>query len=230
MKNKLYLIRHVLFWCIVGSAVLLYEIKISESAFKPYGFAALVVIAFFVYRLVINRKIPTEQEQKGIDRVVELQQSKTPLAYEQQEPLTTDDLRKLKYSRYFLMLTFFSCALIFGGVGVFLVGLLEFQSRVYLQWLIAILSVIGFAYLGSINVRKFDAHVKSGLKTVVRGIVTGKEVDTDEDREDYYYLKIDDLSVKVKKKIYRKYEIGDGIELHIFKPWYNTFLHEKKIT
>ncbi|QLH34020.1 MAG: hypothetical protein HWD62_17885 [Cyclobacteriaceae bacterium] len=62
---------------------------------------------------------------------------------------------------------------------------------------------------------------------MVRGFVTDKRIEGDE--TDSYVLEIDNLVIYVKKSIYSKYQVGDGIEIHLLRNYYNLLLFESKI-
>ena len=85
----------------------------------------------------------------------------------------------------------------------------------------------GFGYMASREIGKLDHGIKTGRKTVVRGVVTGKTIGGDE--TDLHYIQIDQVSVFVRRRIYHKYKIGDAVEFHIFKDWQNLLLHEEKL-
>ncbi len=101
------------------------------------------------------------------------------------------------------------------------------STRLWIEVGAVVLLVGIFGYAIGSTLRKNNTVLRTGSKTVVRGIVTDKRIEGDE--TDSYVLEIENIAIDVKKKVYSKYQVGDGIEIHILKNYYQTVLYEAKI-
>jgi hypothetical protein len=105
---------------------------------------------------------------------------------------------------------------------------MDIEYKLYLQVLLFIMVSAGFGFLGLRDIRKFDLNVKNKKKTVVRGVVTNKRSGGNENRNTKY-IEIETVTLLVKREVYNKYDIGDSIEVHIFKPAHNFLLYDTKL-
>jgi len=74
---------------------------------------------------------------------------------------------------------------------------------------------------------KFNRQLREGKKTVVVGYVLAKEVYNSDSHE--YLLHIEGYEVIVNWHLFEKYAKGDAIEVHLFEPWKNLLLFERKM-
>ena len=105
--------------------------------------------------------------------------------------------------------------------------LMEYEYKIMIEVGAVVLLVGIFGYAIGSTLRKNNTVLRTGSKTVVRGIVTDKRIEGDE--TDSYVLEIENIAIDVKKKVYSKYQVGDVIEIHILKNYYQTVLYEAKI-
>lgn len=151
------------------------------------------------------------------------------MAIEREEKFNEQDLHQLKGRRRLLVYTTIAGIAIIGGIGIFLVQvLMDIEYKLYLQVLLFAIAAVGFSFLGLSNIRKYDLNVKNGKKTVLKGVVTNKRSGGNENRNTKY-LEIETVTLLVKREVYNKYEIGDNIEVHFFKPSHDFLLYDTKV-
>jgi hypothetical protein len=150
------------------------------------------------------------------------------LKLEQEADFNDRDLVILyKHKRFVTWMVFLGVIVLNGMIIGVMQVTTDLENKLIWQSLVFIVITGGLGWFHVYYQRKFLNLISTGKKTIIRGIVTHKRIDGDE--TDTHFLEIDSLSVFVEKKIYNKYEIGDGIEIHIFKPRHNMLLYEAKI-
>jgi len=203
-------------------------IFLPESPYKE-TIVIVLMVAFVVVFFVLGRQMVSTKEKEALEKISQLRQSGQAMFHEKEEAFNDKDIQKLRSRGKFLIFSVLAGIIIFGAIPVFLIQVLtETEYKLYWQVLAFIIVGLGFGFWGYWDVRKYALDVKHGKKTIVRGIVTKKRLEPDESK-DTYFLEIDTLSIMVERKVYFKYETGDGIEVHIFKPRHNFLLYEEKL-
>ncbi len=188
------------------------------------GVAAVYIIAYFFF----FRKKVSEKEKNIKAKIDQLKSEGKDLALEQEADFNEKDLKLLYKRKRMLVLSFIGGTLIACAISIGTIQIIsDIENKIFWQSIALIIILGGFSWLFIRDVQRLSRHILTGKKTIVRGIVTNKRIDGDE--TDTHFLEIDSLSVYVEKKIYDKYDVGDGIEIHIFKPHHNMLLYETKI-
>jgi hypothetical protein len=219
--------KSILFWIGLVAVVVLSVTFIPESPDKEMiglGITVLYVISYFFF----FRKKTSEKEKQIRAKIDQLKSEGQELKLEQEANFNDQDLTILYKHKRFITWMVILGMLVLNGM---IIGVMQVTADLNnkLLWQALVFSVVtgGLGWFHVYYQRKFLNLISTGKKTIIRGIVTHKRIDGDE--TDTHFLEIDSLSVFVEKKIYDKYEIGDGIEIHIFKPRHNMLLYEAKI-
>lgn len=168
------------------------------------------------------------QEMEIRKKIDQIKNAGHDLVYEYETDLSVEDLKKLKQHRLLNIFVLVFVMFLFGAIGLLSIHyLIEINGKVFLELGTVILLVIAFVYGAKASVKKIDDAIKAGKKTIVRGIVTNKRIESDD--SDVYFLEIENIAITVKKRIYSKYRVGDGVEVHVLKNYYNHLLYENKI-
>jgi F0F1-type ATP synthase assembly protein I len=194
----------------------------NEVYVTVIAFVAIAAFMFIRYRIAQRKKKPL------IEKINRLRKEGHELLTETEQELNESDKQILNAYRRKLILSVILGTLVIMGGGVFLLQVAEVPNPTNYQLALVIVIASGFGAWLLYTIRKHDEKVSVGRKTIVRGIVTDKLTDSDENTT-YYKLIIDGLEVFVKKKVFTKYEIGDAIEIHLFKPIHNLVLFETKL-
>lgn len=211
----------------VIGAVLLGYVFLPESDLKEPLLFVIALVVFFGLRFLLRSRV-SEKEKVIRSKIKQLKSEGQDLAIEQESNFNEYDLKQLNSRKRLLIVSCIGGTL---ALSTILIGVIQVISDVEnkLLWqsvtLIVILGGLGWLFIR--DIQKLTYQIRTGRKTVVRGIVTNKRIESDETNT--YFLEIDSLSVFVKRKVYNKYEIGDGIEIHIFKPRHNMLLYETRI-
>jgi hypothetical protein len=196
------------------------DMKHTISFTLTIGIGAL---AFWFTRTKMSVK-----EKEIRSKIDQLKSEGQALKYEQEVAMTADDLEILRQKRFFYTLVLIFAMLLFVSIALLIIHtLVELESKILIEIGAVVLLIGIFGYVIRIILKKDEDVRKKGTKTVVRGIVTDKRVEGDE--TDTYVLEIENIVIDVKKKIYSKYQVGDGIEMHLLKNYYNIVLYEAKI-
>jgi hypothetical protein len=219
--------KSILFWIGLVAVVVLSVTFIPESPDKEMiglGITVIYVISYFFF----FRKKTSEKEKQIRAKIDQLKSEGQELKLEQEANFNDQDLTILYKHKRFITWMVILGMLVLNGM---IIGVMQVTADLNnkLLWQALVFSVVtgGLGWFHVYYQRKFLNLISTGKKTIIRGIVTHKRIDGDE--TDTHFLEIDSLSVFVEKKIYDKYEIGDGIEIHIFKPRHNMLLYEAKI-
>lgn len=203
------------------------EWLIPNSDMKhPISFGLTIGVGVLVFWLTQTKMSAREKEIRN--KIEQLKNEKQELKLEHEADFNEHDLEQLYKHKRFITWTVILGALVINGmvVGVMQVTA-DLENKLLWQATVFILVTGGFGWFQVYYQRKFLNLIRTGKKTIIRGIVTNKRIDGDE--TDTHFLEIDSVSVFVEKRIYNKYEVGDGIEIHIFKPHHNMLLYEAKI-
>lgn len=203
------------------------EWLIPNSDMKhPISFGLTIgvgVLAFWLTRTKMSAK-----EKEIRNKIDQLKNEGQDLKLEQEADFNDHDLEQLYKHKRLIIWVVILGALVINGMVIGVIQVTsDLENKLLWQATVFILVTGGFAWFHVYYQRKFLNLIRIGKKTVIRGIVTNKRIDGDE--TDTHFLEIDSVSVFVEKKIYNKYEVGDGIEIHIFKPHHNMLLYETKI-
>jgi hypothetical protein len=216
----------IVYGCIVA-AVFLSEWLVPESDIKhPISFALTIaagVLAFWLTRFRLSAK---EKQIKA--KIEQLKSEGQELSYEQEVDLTPDDFVFLKKQRVINIAIILVGFLILGSIALLSIHfLVEIAGKILIEIGAALLLIFIFVLMIRGTTKKVNEVIRKGKKSVVRGFVTDKRIEGDE--TDTYVLVIDNLALDVKEKVYSKYQVGDGIEVHVLKNYYSKILHEEKI-
>lgn len=223
MLDKRFLIITV---CILAT-FFLSEWLIPESGMK-HSISFFMTIAVGVLTFWLTRPKMSAKETEIRTKIEQLKSEGQELSYEQEVDLTPSDLAVLKRQRVNNILILVVAFLIIGSIALVSIHyLVEIAGKIFIE--IGTLLLLIFIFVLTIRgtTKKVNAVIQKGKKSVVRGIVTNKRIEGDE--TDTYFLEIEKISVLVEKKIYSKYQVGDGIEIHLVKNYYNHLLYEAKI-
>lgn len=115
----------------------------------------------------------------------------------------------------YLVVTNFFLPVLFGQLGE------------YLFWILSGAIFFAAIYLFGKHIHKLRQDIRNGKKLVVVGnLLHWKHYQYNEND---YVLYVDEIAFRVKPAVFEKYAKGDAIEVHLFEPWQNTLLFEKKI-
>lgn len=186
----------------------------------------LLVIAA-IGGVMVYRHLQREKKELPIkEKINKLRQAGQVLMHEQEIPLTHEERARIRsrqgWMNFFMVIVMeailvtFACILIFGvELDRYLILTAFFLlSGGWIYWVIRT------------NARQKEA-VESGNKTIVRGLITKKYEDGDETTT--YYIVVDKFEISVKKSEYKEYQLGDAVEFHLFKPYYNLVMYHTKL-
>lgn len=212
--------------CSVGTMALTIAF-IPDSEIKNI-FVFTLTFAVGAFALWLTRTKISGKEKEIRSKIDRLKTEGQELKYEQETALTTHDLQTLRQKGITYILVLILAMLIFVSIALLSIHtLVELESKFLIEVGAVVLLIGLFGYSIRIILKKNEDVRKKGTKTVVRGIVTDKRIEGDE--TDTYVLEIGNIVIDVKKKVYSKYQVGDGIEMHLLKNYYNIVLYEAKI-
>lgn len=194
-------------------------------------FGALAVAGFWLAGYIDDGRSKTKQKDAAKRKLNELRDTGQVISHITEARLTTKDVSKLNAQKWGLMVIYLIACLI---IPVVVIVLLESEVAQWWTLPVEILVVVAtltlLYWLKRSDFDKRTRDIATQNKHVVRGFVTDKIIETDEDRPDNYFLQIDSVRVPVSHRIYTKYEVGDGAEIHYFPPQHNFLLYEAKLT
>ena len=157
--------------------------------------------------------LPKKEVKKQLD---DLQDHGQPLHYEQDTPLTPQDVRLIK--RLFLKITLLCLAFSLP----FAVAIYFFQDEGTVLVVCGVLLIcLGYAVVKAAY--QLASNLRAGKKTIVRGIITDRftkkhfgpmDEDGKRDERTLNYLQIGSREFRVSQDIYANYKIGQAVELH----------------
>jgi Ca2+/Na+ antiporter len=220
-------VRSILFAVGLIVVVVLSIIFLPESPNKEMIGTLLTIVYIGVYLILVRKK--TSKKEKQIRAKIDLLKSEGhDLALEQEVDFNEHDLKQLYRRKRLLTLSYWGGTLALSAILIATIQVIsDIENKIFWQSIALIVTMSGLGWVFFQDIQKLGHHMRTGKKTIVRGIVTNKRIESDE--TDTHFLEIDSLSVYVEKKVYNKYEIGDGIEIHIFKPRQNMLLYETRI-
>jgi hypothetical protein len=167
-------------------------------------------------------------EKQILAKIAQLKSEGHVLMHEQDAELTSRDLKILSFHKWVVNIVFALGLLIINGMVYNLSALFPTVENLSLwRGIFMVIVSAGLSYLYLRDAKNFSRQIRSGKKTIVRGIVTNKHEKGV--KRTTYYLEIDSWSINVRQDIYHKYQIGQGIEIHFFKPRHQMFLSETKM-
>lgn len=185
----------------------------------------LVIVA--IGGVMIYRHLQREKKELPIkEKISQLRQAGQVLMHEQEIPLTHEERARIRSRQgwmNFAMVIVIEAILI--GVACVLIFAVEVDQYLILAGFFA-LSGGWFYWVMRTNAKQKEA-VERGNKTIIRGFITRKYEDGDETTT--YYIVVDKFEVSVKKVEYKSYQLGDAVEFHLFKPYYNMVLYQTKL-
>jgi hypothetical protein len=116
----------------------------------------------------------------------------------------------------YLVVTNFFLPVLFGQLGE------------YLFWILSGAIFFAAIYLFGKHIHKLRQDIRNGKKLVVIGNLRHWESYNNNDTD--YVMYIDEIGFRVKPATFEKYAKGDAMEVHLFQPWENTLLFEKRMT
>lgn len=116
----------------------------------------------------------------------------------------------------YLVVTNFFLPVLFGQLGE------------YLFWILSGAIFFAAIYLFGKHIHKLRQDIRNGKKLVVIGNLRHWESYNNNDTA--YVMYIDEIGFRVKLATFEKYAKGDAMEVHLFQPWENTLLFEKRMT
>lgn len=216
----------IIYGCLL-TTLFLSEWLIPQSDIKhPLSFALTItagVLAFWFTRFKLSAK---EKQIKA--KIEQLKNEGRELYYEQEIDLTPDDFAFLKKQRVINVVVIVVALVLIGSITLVAIHyLVEIAGKIFIEIGTALLFTFIFALTIRGTTKKVNEVIQKGKKSVVRGFVTDKRIEGDE--SDTYVLEVDNIAIDVKKSIYSKYQVGDGIEIHLLRNYYNHLLFESKI-
>lgn len=197
----------------------------------PSGNLMVLVVAvlYCVVFFVVFRKRLTEKEKLIRAKIDTLKREGQPLFLEQEADFNALDREVLRKQKRTVVLNWIGGIFALCGISIFTVQTISaVEYKLFWQAVVLFVVIAGMSWVAIWDFRKLVRVIETGKKTIIRGIVTDKIIEGDE--TDIHYLHIDTFSLYVEKKVYNKYTVGDGIELHILKTKNNMVLYEAKIT
>jgi hypothetical protein len=148
-----------------------------------------------------------------------------------EEPLSNTDITFLKKKMNRTMAaaigSFLFIFCIYLVVTNFFLPVLFGQLGEYLFWILSGAIFVAASYLFGKRIYKLRQDIGTGKKLVVVGnLLDWRPYQYNEN--DYVFY-VDEIAFTVKRAVFEKYAKGDAIEVHLFEPWQNTLLFEKKI-
>jgi hypothetical protein len=193
------------------------EVIIYLVVFAAFG-------GYYIFRYLKKEKQETPVQEK----IKAYRNAGHALVHEQDVPLTDQEAAKIRTTQdrmtFGLMLMIIA---ILTGVACLLIFVVEINTYLALTGFV-ILSGAWIYY--SLRERlKMRSKIKGGSKTIIRGIITKKYEDNDSDETTSYYFVVDKVEVNVKKAVYKQYQLGDAVEIHVFKPYYWYVLYQTRL-
>lgn len=174
--------------------------------------------------------LPKKEVRQQIDN---LEASGQPLHHEQDVALTPEDSASIK--RMFFKV-FFSCLLL---ILPFALGIYFFPTEeIVLVFCAIIIAIFVYAILKAVY--QLISNLRTGRKTIIRGIITDRftrkhygaeDEDGDRDEKIVHYLKVGNREFVVDKKIYGNHKTGEAIEMEYILSFHGKpfFLHNRKL-
>lgn len=177
--------------------------------------------------VMIYRHLHREKKELPIkNKINQLRQAGQVLMHEQEIPLTHEERARIRsrqgWMNFALVIIMEAVLIGVACVLIFAVGL----DRYLMLAALFILSGGWIYWVIRTNAKQKEA-VERGSKTIIRGIITRKYEDGDETTT--YYIVVDKFEISVKKSEYKEYQLGDAVEFHLFKPYYNLVMYHAKL-
>jgi len=212
--------------CILAT-FFLSEWLIPESEMK-HSISFILTIAVGVLVFWLTRPKMSAKEKEIRAKIEQLKSEGQELSYEQEVDLTLNDFALLKKQRVTNVVIIVVAFVLIGSIALVAIHyLVEIAGKIFIEIGTALLLIFIFALTIRGTTKKVNEVIQKGKKSVVRGFVTDKRIEGEE--SDNYVLEIDNVAIDVKKSVYSKYLVGDGIEIHLLKNYYNHLLYEAKI-
>lgn len=163
----------------------------------------------------------------------DLLKDKQPLHYEKDVPLTPQDITLIK--QLFIKIT-----LLLSVLSLPLVGVIYLFQEEEMVWVICGAFLFLFLVIIIRASYQVGSNLRSGKKTMVRGIVTdrftkkeyrARDEDGQRSEKIVNYLQVGTREFAVNQLIYKSYKTGDAIELHFIVAHQNKpyFIHHSKL-
>jgi hypothetical protein len=206
------------------TAIRIYAPSLSNR--EVYYIGAALSLTGFIFFLFLSRSKRTKQQTTEIrDAIEALQRENQAFHYAKQQDLAEKDISTL--GLYKIVILAGICI-----VGLFSSLLVQEISTVHdnLKIVLGVLIFLAFIGLARWLGKRIDYLIAKGKKTVVRGIITGKNT-TIEGRRDQtkHWLYMGDHRIAVNMFTYGKYHVGDAAEFHHFENFGNFILQHHKL-
>lgn len=173
---------------------------------------------------------PKKEVKQQLD---DLLKDKQPLHYEKDVPLTPQDITLIK--QLFIKIT-----LLLSVLSLPLVGVIYLFQEEEMVWVICGAFLFLFLVIIIRASYQVGSNLRSGKKTMVRGIVTdrftkkeyrARDEDGQRSEKIVNYLQVGTREFAVNQLIYKSYKTGDAIELHFIVAHQNKpyFIHHSKL-
>lgn len=211
---------------------LLLESVFPEIYYGEYGGILLAtIVAVVIGSTYVIRKLQTSPRAAVRRAVKTWKETDGIKSTRQVMPLSSEEIKGLNLYR------------VLGAIGIGTFGALLAAGCFYFYWrdqdqtamIAGVALAVIFAILTPFYYRLLGRHLKDKPeKMVIRGVVTNKFTrirnymrrDRTVAPKDYF-LVIDELEVKVPAPIFMHYEVGDGVEFHLFTRWGNKVLRHE---
>lgn len=217
--------KFIVFCLLVGLVYVFLDTLVPDGPFKVV-LEGLLFIGACVYAALVGRQI--FKRRKRLDaanvKVECVRSTRAEALSEVDVTLLKRQMTRKMAAAIFLFLFIFSIYLVvtnfilpvlFGSMG---------ESLFYIQ--AGVIFFVAVYFFGK-RIRRLRQEIHDGKKLVVVGNVS--RWTHYPYNENDYVLYVDEIAFRVKPGVFDKYLIGDAIEAHLFEPWKNTLLFEKKI-
>lgn len=188
----------------------------------------LIVLGIFIYIYVVLRRGRSVRERAARSKIQELKKQGLALSSSSEVPLTESDKTTLRRIRKSERMAILLLGLAVGGLSLLaVIVLLDNPWKTVVCVGVALVIFLLFFWLERQGQARYNQWMTRGLKTVIRGVVTDKTTEGEDD--DVYFLVVDSVSIRVKKKVYRAYQVGDSTEIHFLPGKENLLLFETKL-
>lgn len=190
----------------------------------------LILAGFLGMHFVYDRGGLTRKPRSAPDGLRNSQQAGDAHAVEYETDLSATDIALLQRRRLLYLVGLgVVLVLVWALAGLFIQTYWTGSLRLIALVLASLVVVAGMAWVVFGFGVRLHRDIQSGKKAVIRGVVTRKFVDPQEDGPDHYFLELGTLNVRVRHYLYRSYDVGVGIEIHVFRKWGDVLLFEKKL-
>lgn len=195
------------------------------SAYNTFSiFVSLIVVGIAVIAYANAWADKERSEHVILGKISQFQKRNFALHSEEIMKLSPEDILSLRTYKIIVL----SIAVGFGVIVISIISIMTMDTVVKVG-AAGFVIVTLFAVLLAVN-RRMNNMFDRGKKTIVRGVVTKKNVGVDDANDKaYQWIYIGDRKVKVEMAVYVLYDIGDAVEFHLYERFGTFILHHEKL-